>query len=88
VLRSSQIELRPGTASHPLRGLQHASADATEQIRIRVQFSATLWGRSPFLRAVTLSGGDGLLHWTTAKNWSDGQLEPSLAVDTGESNLQ
>jgi len=62
------------------------SASAGEQVRIRVQLSSKQWGRSPLLRAVTLSSEDGAMHWNTPKNWREGQLEPSLAMDGGELN--
>lgn len=86
VLRSSRIEIQSGRKTHPLSGLDGLSASAGEQVRIRVQFSSRQWGRSPLLRAVTLSSEGGEVHWNTPKNWREGQFEPSLAMDSGEPN--
>ena len=86
VLRSSRIEIQSGRKSYSLSGPDGLAASAGGQVRIRVQLSSRQWGRSPLLRAVTLSGEGGVVQWTTFRNWREGQVEPSLAIDGGEPN--
>jgi hypothetical protein len=81
VLRSSRIDVQSGRRSYPLSGSDGMSASAGVQVRIRVQLSSRQWGSSPLLRAVTLSGEGGAVQWTTLRNWQEGQLDPSLAID-------
>ena len=81
ILRSSRIEIQSGRESYPLSGFDGLSANSGGQVRIRVQLSSSQWGRSPFLRAVKISGEGGAEHWTTLRSWRDGQVEPSLEID-------
>jgi hypothetical protein len=83
VLHSNQIELRPGKEGYALNGLDRPSANDGEQVRIRVDLSNRQWGKTPFLRTVTISGDSDSQGWATPRNWVDGQLEPSLANDAG-----
>jgi len=79
VLGSHTVEIKTGEQSYSLTGLPKG-----DHIRLRVQLSSTGLVGSPVLRAVTVSGNDSKEKWSSAAEWAQGQLSPSLVGGFGQ----
>ena len=79
VLGGATVELAASQQSYTLPNLP-----AGQQIRLRAQLSSTVWGATPVLRAVTVSGSGASQHWNTPADWKQGTASPSLTTNFGE----
>ena len=76
ILGSEALTLKPGSESYTLKMLK-----AGTQVRLRDKIVANAASQSPVLRAVSLSGPDDAVRWSTPKEWLTGTAGKSLAVN-------
>lgn len=76
IVGSEALTFKSGSESYVLKGLP-----AGVQVRLRVKISANAAAQSPVLRAVSVLGPAGAVHWSTPKEWSTGSAGKSVAVN-------